>query len=443
MRYNPTMHRLSNGLTVILDPMDAATTYVIVNFKTGSRDETPSEYGLTHFCEHMLCKGTRRFKTATDINDYVEDNAGINGACTSDEFIRLYGNIVAENTEKLLDVFADQLQNSVFDSDVLERERGIIADELRRNMDNPSRNKSEFVKKNIVPGNGVVCRTLGTFENIASFTKEQMKTYIARRMTAKNCVICISGRIDNPEKLLSLIDKKFGWLPSIDVPNNTAVPTYRPAVAHMSNQKKANTDLTVLVPQLYKLNLENRFRRMCVTRFESYLIKNLFQVLRNENGLVYGVGTEGFIVDGLGINGFSAQTAPDNIGRMVALMAQTAHKAMTTNQITDEFLKRYNNSCRLGDAMWLESPERRCKRIISNYMNYNGQLHDYYGIIKMAEGITANDVIENTRGYFDGPVSIISGGADYNADVLKIWNENFGNSPNAQTMMLIKDDKCH
>ena len=67
MKFEPSLHKLSNGLTVILDPMDAASTKVVVAFDTGSRDEKPNEYGITHFCEHMLCKGTKRFKSYNEI----------------------------------------------------------------------------------------------------------------------------------------------------------------------------------------------------------------------------------------------------------------------------------------------------------------------------------------------------------------------------------------
>ena len=76
MKYNPTLHKLSNGVSVILDPMEIETTHVAVSFKTGALDERPNEYGLTHFCEHMLCKGTKRFPTVTSIKDYMEENAG-------------------------------------------------------------------------------------------------------------------------------------------------------------------------------------------------------------------------------------------------------------------------------------------------------------------------------------------------------------------------------
>lgn len=442
MQYNPTLHKLSNGVTVILDPMVAATTYVIVNFQTGSRDEKPSEYGLTHFCEHMLCKGTERFPTAGAIKDYVEDNAGFSGARTGHEIVELYGNVIAENTEVLLDVFADQLQNSVFAPDVLERERSVIADELRRAMDSQSRSQSDFVFKNIMTGNFSSYRTLGTFDNIASFTRTQMKMLMARRMTAKNCLICVSGKIDKPEKLLAFIERKFSWLPSFDVAYDRVSPTYKPAVAHLARPGKNNSDVAVLVPQLYELKDENKFKRMCVSRFNAYLSKELFRVLRTDNGLVYGVKQENLIADGLGINGFSAQTAPENVGRMVALMAQTAREVCTTKPITNEFLARFNNSCRLGDALLFESPKGRCGRLVSEYVDF-GTLYDFNDIKRMSLEMTAKDIIANTQGYFDQPVSIISSGANFDADVMEIWRKNFGDAVNVPAMIQAKDSKCH
>ena len=72
MKYNPTLHKLSNGVTVILDPMDIETVAAKVYFTTGSRDELPNEYGITHFCEHMLCKGTKKLPNKMAIDDYMD-----------------------------------------------------------------------------------------------------------------------------------------------------------------------------------------------------------------------------------------------------------------------------------------------------------------------------------------------------------------------------------
>ena len=108
MKFEPTLHKLPSGLTVILDPMDLETTTISVLFKTGSRDETPAEMGITHFCEHMLCKGTTRFPTSRAFDNFMDFNGGTKNARTNNTALELCGRILAENANLLLDVFADQ-----------------------------------------------------------------------------------------------------------------------------------------------------------------------------------------------------------------------------------------------------------------------------------------------------------------------------------------------
>ena len=91
MKFEPTLHKLSNGVTVILDPMDVATDEVCICFRTGGFDENPSEYGITHFCEHMFCKGTPRFPTARIAKDYIANNGGDINAATSPRRLRFVG----------------------------------------------------------------------------------------------------------------------------------------------------------------------------------------------------------------------------------------------------------------------------------------------------------------------------------------------------------------
>ncbi len=89
MEFAPTLHKLSNGVTVILDPMDIESASVKVLFRTSNRDEAPHEYGITHFCEHMLCKGTARFPTQRDLLEYLEYNgtAKMSDSITCDDVI--------------------------------------------------------------------------------------------------------------------------------------------------------------------------------------------------------------------------------------------------------------------------------------------------------------------------------------------------------------------
>lgn len=426
MNYNPTLHKLSNGVTVILDPMDGmATTYVDVCFATGGRNECSAERGLTHFCEHMICAGTSRFESWRSIKDYIEDNGGYIAAATGNKHIRFYGEILGENTGVLLDVIADMILNATLRSEKIETERTVILDELRRAQDSKNSQFIDFISNKIFGGSMSLYRILGTQENIMSFTRDQMRAHIAKRMTAKNCLMCISGKIDNPQGLLNTIETLFEKLPPIDVADDYPLATYNAAIAHKTNKEDKNVQVMIVFPSLYSNTYDNEYANTCVGRFRTNLQEHLFNVLREENGLLYGVGTESFGADDFcRVNGFSFRTAPENVARCVELAARTSYDIYTNNPATPEFLKRRWCRARLGNAKWLESPERRCNALVSEYMDYH-TLYDYDKYVKWARQITPDDVMHYTRGYFDGPMSILTQGADFDADLATVWRDNF------------------
>ena len=441
MKFEPQLHKLPNGLTVILDPMDAATTKVLVAFDTGSRDESPNEYGITHFCEHMLCKGTSRFPSYNALDDYIGDNSGGWNASTSNTTLRLYGRICYENTDVLLDVFSDMLQNSLFDTNVIENERGIILDELRRSQDNQDAKFREFLNKSLLSGQWPEYRTLGTAENIKSFTRNQLQDWVATRMSAKNCVICVSGRIESPEKLLKKIRMKYAFMPTTDVTHDTTKFNYTPGAAHMDIPDRQNTSVTVLVPELWQFNKDNIYKRMCVAIFNAWLRRQLYDVLRQENGLVYGVRAFNYGPDELTLMGIQTTAVPSNLADVVATTARVVNKVYTENPVTDEFIKRYNSRCKLGDADFLESNEARADRLVRRYFD-TGELYDFESTIKEAESISVGDIIKYTNGYFSKPVSIITSGAQHNIDLMKIWNENIGDLNKRNLINMVQDTKC-
>lgn len=424
MNYNPTLHKLSNGVTVILDPMDGmATTNVNVVFGTGSRDESPSEYGLTHFCEHIICNGTTRFDSFRMIKDYVEDNGGEIGAATSNQYIRFYGEILSENTSVLLDVIADMLFNSTLQK--IENERTVILDELRRAQDNDNRRFINFLSDKIFDGAMNQYRTLGTEKNIMSFTRDQVQAHITQRMTARNCLVCISGKIDQPQDLLKTIEKLFADLPQTDVVNNYIPATYNAAIVHKTKETDKNVRVVLVFPWLYSRTFDNKYANMCVGRFLANLQEHLMDVLREENGLLYGIGSESFGPDDFcGVNGFSFRTAPENMGRCIELAARTSYDVYTNNPAPTEFLQRRWHRGHFGNAKWLESAERRCRTLISEYLDYQC-LYDYDKYTGWSHQISSDDVMRYTRGFFDGPMSIVTQGADFDADLGAVWRENF------------------
>jgi len=424
MDFKPTMHKLSNGITVLLDPMDLETVNVRVMFRTGARDEAPNEHGLTHFCEHMLCKGTTRFPTQKIIDEYMDYNAGTRNASTSNSELNFFGRILAENVNVLIDFLGDQLQNSLLQPEKIEIERKTISDELRRALDDPASQLYYFTLKNLFNESmGFQNHTLGSFENIAGFTRNQMLEFLSRRLSAKNCIIGISGKINDADDVLRCLEKTFGFLPATDVSENTNIK-YTAAIAHNSQPDKNNVRLRIYFPDIWEFTFENRIKNFCVGKFERYLTDELYEVVRREHGLAYGFSGTGIGNEKFGCNGFATQTSPENLEKCVALIAQHSCKIYNENKISDKDLERYRRINRLADADWMESAGRRCDRLISFYRDF-GRVYDFFDTRRMSNSITRDDVIKNSREYFRGPVSIITQGADYTADLKSVWEDNF------------------
>ncbi len=425
MKYNPTLHKLSNGVTVILDPMDIETVHVHVTFKTGACDEKTREYGITHFCEHMFCKGSARFPDAKMRKDFIENHGGTTNAVTSLIRLCFFGRVVAENLNHLIDVLSEMLQCANFDKDKIETERSAILDEMRRGLDKPERTMFDFVMKSIygvwVP-NGTL--TLGNEETIRSFNREQLIEYASQRMSAKNCVIVISGGISDDNALLNLLEEKFAFLPTHGVNQNLTLG-YTPNIAHNSTKAK-NVKINILFPCLLPDTFENIYAHKCIKRFESFLVREFMENIRQKHGLVYGIKRTayGYSNGCSDVVGFETETSPENVERVVALMAKTAYHVYTDNPITQTELDRMYNLGRLADAEFLEKSATRCDMLDIFYRTYN-TIYDFYGTIEMSKSIRTADVVKYTRGYFDGPMSILTQGADFDGDLKQIWIDNF------------------
>ncbi len=421
MKYNPTLHKLSNGVTVILDPMDLETTNIKVRFNTGSRDEAPEQYGLTHFCEHMLGKGSANFPTKKFIDDYMDYYGATRNASTGISQMNTYGRVLGENVSKLIDFFSDVIQNSLFDAGKIEIERTVICDEYRRARDDESREYVEFLWNKIM---GVpMYRTLGSIENIMSFTRDQMLDWMAQRLSAKNCMIGISGRIDDADAVLKQLEQRFAFLPTHEVSENKEINA-TPGIYHNSKQEKQNVKLEILFPEIWDNTFENIVNEMAVSRFERYMIRKISDILRQENGLVYGFSGAGLGVENTRFTGFATQTSTENLKQVVALIAKNAYKIYNNLDMTEADLDRYNRKDRLGDADWLENAGRRCDKLLSFYYSF-GRVYDFYEIVRQCDAITVADVQEKIRGYFEGPISIVTQGADFDIDLKSVWNENF------------------
>ncbi|MBN1325214.1 MAG: insulinase family protein [Alphaproteobacteria bacterium] len=423
MKFEPTLHKLSNGLTVILDPMDIETVNMKFSAQTGGRDESELELGITHFLEHIFMKGTSTHPSPRSIKNFIENNAGTINASTGNSSVQIYGRILSQNLFVLVELISDLLKNSLFNEKVIENEKKVILDEYRRSRDDKNTEFFYFQVENLFNGSGFSHRTLGAPETIQSFTRDQLLKYKDSRISANNSAISISGKIIDSEALLEKLENLFSWLPSFEVSTNSdAIIT--PASGHNLKPEQKNVMLKICFSDIWEKTFENRFRQQCVGRFGGVLSRRLHDKVRNENGLVYGIWVSDIGNENTKVNNIYTTSAAENLEKIVALCANASVEILNNKLITQEELTIDKTIRLLGNADFLESADKRSNRLLNFYRKY-GKLYDFYDVVKMGQSTTLDDVYENAKDYFKNPVGILTQGPEFNIDLKAIWEDNF------------------
>jgi predicted Zn-dependent peptidase len=186
---------LPNGLTILGETSPSARSVAVGFFvRTGSRDETPAEAGVSHFLEHMLFKGTPR-RSAEQVNlDFDRIGSGPN-AWTSEENTVYYAAVLPEYLPKLIDILADILRPSLRVED-FDTEKKVILEEIKKYQDQPGsvawENARHIYYREHPLGNSV----LGTHESVSALTRDQMRAYFTRRYAANNIILSVAGNFD-------------------------------------------------------------------------------------------------------------------------------------------------------------------------------------------------------------------------------------------------------
>lgn len=420
MKFAPRIHKLSNGLNVILDNFDIATACVEIDIHSGATDEADaSEFGITHFVEHMLSKGTHQHPNTMDNTTNIPISiGGVRNAGTTYDKMCLFGRVLAENLDKLLGLFSEQLRDSLFDPHKIEIERGVILDEYRRKtMDNVS-TFNIFSYEKLFGAHNI----LGTPDTIKSFSREQLMNYLHKILSAQNMTICISGKITNPEKTLQKLEQLFGWIPSFLVPHTQQ--EIIPIVAHNPKNNQANIQLRIAFENTIPTDLQHRPQTLAANRFSFLLGKKLYEILRNKLGLTYGVSTTHFGHTNVYANTINTSTGPQNIDAVIATIARECATARMKPEISDDDVARLRMLMKLQFADIMESASKRCGKLLEHWHQY-GALYDLMGEMYINDQMTKSDIIDATKDFFTPPVSILTQGPEISSDLQKIWNDNF------------------
>lgn len=205
--FMPKIITLANKMRLIIVPVSGVkTATAMVMVGTGSKYENRSNNGISHFLEHMFFKGTKKRPDQTAIACELDGLGGMFNAFTTKEYTGYWVKIDATKTLKGLEVLSDMLVNSLFKSSEIQKEKGVIVEELHMYLDNPMMRIEDIFEECLYGDQPAGWDTIGTKQNILGFKRIDFVDYFKSQYTSDNTVICLAGNIKVVDKLLKKAD---------------------------------------------------------------------------------------------------------------------------------------------------------------------------------------------------------------------------------------------
>ena len=193
---------LKNGLRIITVPQkETKATTVLVLVKTGSKYEEKNISGISHFLEHMLFKGTKKRKNPKDVAEQLDRVGGDYNAFTGEEYTGYYAKVDMAHFDIAMDWVSDIFLNSKIPSKEIEKERGVIVEEINMYNDNPMMYIDELWKTILYGDQPAGWDIAGTKETVSKIKRTDILNYIGSQYAAKNTIICVAGNFKEKETI--------------------------------------------------------------------------------------------------------------------------------------------------------------------------------------------------------------------------------------------------
>ena len=332
---------LDNRLRIITSTMPHTRSVCISIFiGTGSRYETDTEAGASHFIEHLLFKGTQKRATAKDISVAIESIGGILNGGTDKELTLYWCKVAQSHFLLALDVLTDMMLHSKFDPQDIEKERRVIIEEINMSKDSPSQQVNMLIDELLWPGHPLGRDIAGNKESVSAIAREDMLNYLNQQYLPHNTVVAIAGNIEHQEAVTAVNQALGNWT---NPQPHRGYSAYEPKQARRVQIKKRDSEQThlclalpglpLLHPQRFTLDLLN------VILGEG-MSSRLFLEIRDKLGLAYSIHsyTEHLLDSGSII--IYAGTEPKNLETIINAILEQLHKLKETAPESELFKAR-------------------------------------------------------------------------------------------------------
>ncbi|MFC1710125.1 M16 family metallopeptidase [Patescibacteria group bacterium] len=400
MKYQKTT--LPNKLKVITVPMpsmQSATVQVWV--KAGSRLETEKIRGITHFLEHMVFKGTKNFKTAKDLSFAMDSLGAEYNAMTSKEWTSYFIKVRAGIIEKAFEILSDLVLYPRLDSVEIDKEKGVIVEEMRMYKDTPKQKIGDYFENLIYKGSKLEGDIIGTEKTVKGVKRKDFVSYMKRHYYPENMLITVSGGVTT-EKVVNLTKKYFSDLKprsKVDKKPKELFNQRKPQV--LLKGKDAKQTHIIIGYRGEELGNKRRYEEGLLAAVLGVgMSSRLFTVVREEKGLAYAIRS---ISDKYSDNGYVATYAGLDTKRIdeaiKIIIDQHYGLADERFKLEEDELVKAKEFLKGNLALSLENT-RAVNEFYATEEMFLGKARTPEDVYKSIDKVTCKDVVGVAKDYF-------------------------------------------
>ncbi|MBU9722694.1 MULTISPECIES: M16 family metallopeptidase [Bacillaceae] len=391
-----------NGLRIVYEPNHTVRSVAIgIWIGTGSRFETKQENGVSHFLEHMFFKGTKS-RSAQQIAESFDSIGGHVNAFTSKEYTCYYAKVLDSHAEHAVDVLSDMYFHSTFDKDELNKEKGVVLEEIKMYEDTPDDIVHDLLSRASYGDHPLGYPILGTEDTLSNFSSESLFKYMDKNYHAGNVVISICGNVD--ESFVKYVENSFSQMKKGSKENTTfEKPTFNSdRIARKKDIEQAHLCIgyegfPLHDEQIYSLVLLNN-------ALGGSMSSRLFQEVREKRGLAYSVFSYHSSFHDTGMLTIYAGTAQKHLDELFDVLMNTV-KQIQSDGLSEKELTNGKEQLKGSLMLGLESTNSRMSRNGKNELLL-GKHRTLDEIVEAIDGVGSKHIQETTEQIFSKDFSL-------------------------------------
>jgi predicted Zn-dependent peptidase len=380
---------LSNGVRIVSEEIPFVRSVSVgLWVDSGSRDEPAALNGISHFLEHMVFKGTDR-RSITDIARSLESVGGYLHAFTGKEHTCYYARALDEHLPLALDVTADLLLHATFPAKELEKEKGVVIEELRNVEDDPDDLIHDITEREVFGRHPLGMPVIGTERTVRAFSRNDLTAHREQIYTPDRIVVAAAGRLKHDE-LVRLVERSLGGLKASRRPARRAKPQ-RQRGREVRQSKPIQQAHLCLGTVGYSVHQRQRFPMLVMnTLLGDGMSSRLFQSIRERRGFAYTVYSYANTMTDTGTFGVYAGLDATNVERVRDLV-WSEFTSLRTKPVPAAELRRTKDQLKGSMMLNLESIPNRMMRLGGSELSL-GRLPSLEAVLESIDAVTAADI---------------------------------------------------